>query len=243
VGGRDVDVREARPGRDAALSLLGGFELRCDGDVVALPLSAQRLIAFLALQERSLLRGYVAGRLWPDVPESRSGASLRSALWRLGRRGAAVVEAAGPSLRLAPDVTVDAIEVRRHARTMIAHGPVGEASTWESAALAGVLLPDWYEDWVVIEREQLRQLCLHGLERLAEHLLVDGHHAAAVDVALDAVRLEPLRESAHRLAARIHLAEGNRGEALRWFVAYRDLVAAELGVEPSGAFRQLVGAG
>ena len=62
------------------LGLLRGFELRQDGDVVQLPLSAQRVVAFLALHERPLQRLYVAGSLWLDTTEARANASLRTAL-------------------------------------------------------------------------------------------------------------------------------------------------------------------
>ena len=67
------------------LTLLGGFELVCDGVPLALPMSAQRVIAFVATHVRPIQRGYVAGSLWLETPESRAYANLRSALWRLQR--------------------------------------------------------------------------------------------------------------------------------------------------------------
>ena len=73
------DDGDARPIR---LALLNGFELTNRGLHVDIPLSAQRLLAFLAFQERPLLRLHVAGNLWPDSPEARATANLRSSLWR-----------------------------------------------------------------------------------------------------------------------------------------------------------------
>jgi len=58
-----------------SLSLLDAFELRCDGEPVSLPPSAQRLLALLALHDRPLLRPYVAGTLWLDTPDERASAS------------------------------------------------------------------------------------------------------------------------------------------------------------------------
>src|SRR6267143_7006815 len=72
-------------GRDVRLDLLQGFQLVCSAVVVDLPLSAQRVLAFLALHTRSLTRSYVAATLWMDCAEERAGASLRSALWRINR--------------------------------------------------------------------------------------------------------------------------------------------------------------
>ena len=60
------------------LTLLNAFELVCHDVPVALPMSAQRLVAFLALHNRLLLRSFVAGSLWLDTPEERAHANLRS---------------------------------------------------------------------------------------------------------------------------------------------------------------------
>jgi DNA-binding SARP family transcriptional activator len=230
-------------GTGCHVGLLDGFELRQGGQVVPLPLSTQRVVAFLALHDRPLLRVYVAGQLWPDVPERRSAASLRSALWRLGRPREAVVVATAEHVSLAADVIVDAAEVQRTARRLFDPAPYPRAESLQVAMFAGVLLPDWYDDWVLIMREQVRHWCLHGLERLADVFLELGDHARALDAALEAVRLEPLRESAHRITARIHLAEGNHGEALRRFHAYRAIVRSELGLEPSAQFSALLAVG
>ena len=70
-----------------SLSLLDAFELHCDGEPVELPLSAQRLLAFVALHDHRLLRVYVAGKLWSHVSEERAAGNLRSSLWRLHRQG------------------------------------------------------------------------------------------------------------------------------------------------------------
>src|SRR5271165_4428457 len=70
-----------RPG--ARLTLLGGFGLQVGGTAVPLAAGPQRLVALLALHERALSRGYVAGVLWADSTESRAHGSLRSILWKL----------------------------------------------------------------------------------------------------------------------------------------------------------------
>jgi DNA-binding SARP family transcriptional activator len=53
---------------------------------------------------------------------------------------------------------------------------------------------------------------------------------------------EPLRESAHRILIRIHLAEGNSAEALAQYHRFRALLHDELGLEPSAEMRALVAA-
>src|SRR5882724_10388336 len=95
---------------NVTLALLDSFELRCGGEPVQLPPSAQRLLALVALHERPLLRPYVAGTLWLDTTEDRASANLRSSLWRLNRPGRKLVEATNLQLRLAPEVQVDVRE-------------------------------------------------------------------------------------------------------------------------------------
>src|SRR5207302_4117657 len=104
---RDEVPRNPRGQGSVRLILLNGFELTLDGVVTCLPRSAQRVVAFLALNERPLLRVYVAGTLWPDGTEDLAAASLRTALWKTRPRFYEVVEATRTHLALAPQVTVD----------------------------------------------------------------------------------------------------------------------------------------
>jgi DNA-binding SARP family transcriptional activator len=106
--------------------------------------------------------------------------------------------------------------------------------------LSGELLPGWYEDWVLLERDRLRQLRLHALEALADKLAAVGRHGEALQAAHAAVRLEPLRESARRAMVRIQLAQGNVAEALRTYESFRRYLVDELGVTPSSQMEELV---
>ena len=222
------------------LTLLDTFGLVCDGRAVAVPMSAQRLLALLALHPRPLLRPFVAGTLWPETSEERAHANLRSALWRLHRLGYRFVEAAGPRLSLGSAVEVDLRSSEALARRLLDVGD-GAALPADPSPLFGDLLPDWYEDWVLLERERFRQLRLRALDALCDRLTRAGRHDEALDVGLAALAAEPLRESAHRALVRIHLAEGNAGEALRQYRLCSRLLAEQLGIEPSDQMRALVG--
>jgi len=222
------------------LSLLDGFELRHDGKEVELPPAAQRLLAFLALHDRPLTRVYVAGALWLDATEERSRANLRATLWRLRRPGAPLVEVSTTHVRIGREVVVDVTSLVANAQRLLREDAPQAGPSLEEADLNGELLPDWYDDWVLDERERLRQLRLHALETRAEQLAAAGRYGEAVDAALAAVRAEPLRESGVRALIRVHIAEGNHGEALRRYVAYRDRLRDELGLEPSPQMAALV---
>jgi len=231
-----VSVQASPQPMRTRLTLLGGFELAADGVPVVVPMSAQRVIAFIALHDHPLQRAYVAGSLWLDSPEARAHANLRSALWRLGRHGCTLVDTRDQQLRIDADVAVDVRDVETSIRGMLAGGDVAL-----SASLLGAdLLPDWYEDWVELERERFRQLRLHALEVLCERLTETGRLGEALDAGLAAVAGEPLRESAHRALVRVHLAEGNTAEALRQYRLFRRMLRAQLGLEPSAQIEQLL---
>ena len=118
-------------------------------------------------------------------------------------------------------------------------GPADEF-TADAKLLGGQLLPDWYDEWVLVERERLRQLCLNALERLSCRWLEQGEIALAIDAAFAAVAGEPLRESAHRVLVAAHLAAGNLGEAVRQYEQYQRLLRDALDLEPSAAFKRQV---
>jgi DNA-binding SARP family transcriptional activator len=222
------------------LRLLDGFELLLDGESLSEPLSVQRLLAFLALHDRPPRRVYVAGRLWPETTEVRAFANLRSTLWRAHRCGHQLVEPANSHLRLAADVQVDVHRATADARLLIDGSAEGTDQDPQRFALLSQLLPDWYDDWVDIERERYRQLGLHALEMLAGRLTAQGRSGEAADAAVAAIAGDPLRESAHRSLIRVHLAERNPSEALRQYRSYRAMLSEQLGLNPSDAMEELV---
>src|SRR3954468_24132083 len=198
------------------------------------PEGSKRLLIFLALHRRPIERRRVAGALWPVGSEERAAGNLRSALWRLRGADIDVLLADKTSLRLRDEVTVDVELVSAWATRLIESlVPAQELALSPYWTEALDLLPGWYEDWALMQRERLRQRVLHALEALSHGLLLAGRCAEAVDVALTAVAVEPLRESAQRALFAAHLAEGNRVEVLRCFTAYRALVRRELDVEPA----------
>ena len=239
AGGRAA----GRGGRTApwALSLLHGFELRRGGESVRVPFPAQRVLALLALRRVALRRTYVAGVLWLDATEAHAAGSLRSALWKLRRSCGDLVEDVDHRLRLAPSVSVDVRDAEAWAeRVSNPAVPIDDADL-DAGSWPGELLPDWYEDWVALERERLRQVHAYARETLCSSLVAEGRFAEAIRVGLAAVAREPCRESAHRAVIAAHLGAGNRAEAARQYSLYRSLLADALGLAPSPSLLDLVG--
>src|SRR5262245_44583207 len=164
---RDVVVLESS-GTGRRIDLLQGFAAVDGGRIIHLPLVSQRLLALLALADRPQARVHAAGVLWPEADERHASANLRSTLWRLsGIRPPLVVR--DPSLRLAPGVTVDVrTSYALASRVLDASVPIVDLGGDPTSAFVEDLLPDWNEDWVVIERERFRQVRLHALEALCD---------------------------------------------------------------------------
>jgi DNA-binding SARP family transcriptional activator len=233
---------ERPEGAALQLGLLRGFELRLNGELIQLPLSSQRVLAFLALHDRPLQRLYVAGMLWLDASEEHANGSLRTALWRLRCPDARLVEATTTHLALADEVEVDARVAKGIAKSVIDRVSGACYEVPEALVGSGEILPDWYDDWVFMEREHFRQLRLHALEALCVEMTLEGRFAEAAEAGLAAVDGEPLRESAHRALIAVHLAEGNPGEALRQYRFFQRLLKEELGLEPSRLMVELMDA-
>lgn len=222
------------------LRLLGGFQLlRCGAPLDVLP-SGQRLIAYLAVNHRALQRRHVAFALWLDTTEQRAMANLRSVVWRVNRAAPGLLEPGGSALRLAPGCVVDVRELADHCRGALADAEIAPSALLDPGA--GELLPDWTEEWVLGERERIRQLRLHAMERMSERRLAEGELAWAVELALAVVVEDPLRESAHRCLIRAHLEQGNYGDAFRSYDIYRDQLYEHLGLPPSPQLERLLDA-
>ena len=214
------------------VTLFGTWRLSRDGMALSIPSSAQRLVAFVSLND-SPSRSFAAGTLWPEVTEHRAHASLRSAVWRVAKNAPGLLVARDDRLALADGVTVDVQALRDiFVRFLDDPGDDFDYSRW-SESLTGDLLPGWYDDWVLVERERLRQMRIHALESMARRLGRAHRYAEGIEVGMAAVAVAPLRESAHREVIRIHLAEGNVAEALRQFEVCAQLLRADLGLEPS----------
>jgi DNA-binding SARP family transcriptional activator len=225
------------------VSVLGSFGFLVGGKPRrGLPHGSQQLLAFLALRDRTVARAAIAGTLWPEASEDHAHASLRSALSRLSGIKRTVVRVTSQELSLADGVSVDIRDARLLAHRILNPGADRDIDLRDQAisTLSTDLLPDWYDDWAVAEAEEWRQLRLHALDALAERLTVAGRYSDATSAALAAVKAEPLRETAHAALIRVYVAEGNRAEALSAYERYRDLLRAELGLEPTPLIQALL---
>jgi DNA-binding SARP family transcriptional activator len=228
-------ARRAGDGACVSLRLLGGFSLVAGQVQVQLAASLQRLVALVALRG-PISRHATRSTLWPLTDGMTGGRRLRTSLWRLRTRWPGLVTVAGGDLALGEEVLDDVSELASSADVvMSAETGVPPDAAADVLLRAGPLLPGWHEDWAVLDRERLVTTRMHALEALASRQLLCGRPGAALEAALEAVRADPLRESAHRAVLAAHVADGNFAEAHAHLALAERLMRAELGVRPTAA--------
>lgn len=212
-----------------SVEMLGGFGLFSpEGLERTLGARGQRLVAYLAVCGTSP-RIVVAEALWPGATPPHARSSLRTTVRQVRHDCPTLLLEAVEPLALSRSTVVDVDRVR------------GDDAHLRAADLLvdAELLPGWYEDWVLFERDRLRLQRLLLLENRARQV-VSRDPALALTLAARVVELDPLRESAQRALVEVHLAMGNRVEALRVYREFRSRSIREFGVGPSPQMESLV---
>jgi DNA-binding SARP family transcriptional activator len=207
------------------IQLLGRFAVTTERGSLELPNGSARVLAFLGLHDSPQKRTRVATQLWPNVDIGRALGNLRSALWRVTGSTASIIQPDGDFLSLPPDATCDVALLRQ--ASLEPPPPLDPA---DARKLCAALLPGWYDDWVVIERERLAWRQAHRLETFSIRCFDERRFADAVLYAAASIRIEPLRESAHRALIQAHGALGNSLEVRTHVAFLRNMFQAELGV-------------
>ena len=113
-----------------------------------------------------------------------------------------------------------------------------ESVAHRRAAIAeyrGDLLDGLYDDWVIGERERLRNRYLSALQQTAVQLAAVEDYAEASRFGRELLRCDPLREDTYRLLMELSNHAGDRAGAVRLFHECVSVLQDELGVEPSAA--------
>jgi len=225
-----------------SLTLLGGFQARLDpGSTLSLPTrKAQALMAYLALPPgRAHPRDKLATLLWGGMRDEQARNSLRQALFAL-RRAVAACEpppflAEADTIALDPAaVDVDVARFERQREDGGLHTLERTAALYRGDLLEGLVVDEApFEEWLVNERERLRELALETLARLLARQRRVPDVDAAVRTAQRLLALDPLQEAAHRTLMRLYAEQGRRGAALRQYQQCVGVLQRELGLTRS----------
>ncbi|MGH2967271.1 MAG: AfsR/SARP family transcriptional regulator [Solirubrobacterales bacterium] len=189
------------------------------------------------------------GTDWPaawDVAVRALVSKLRSTLVRVGAPGVLTSGGGAYAMHMPAGSWLDldaASESIHRSETALAagdHSGAGADALAARAIASRPLLPGEESPWLDVLRGRLDDVRLRALECLAEIWIERGDPALGARDAAEAIRIDPYRESAHRLLIRAHLATGDHGAAARAYEACKRLLHDELGVAPSEATEALV---
>jgi DNA-binding SARP family transcriptional activator len=206
------------------------------------------LFAYLVChRQRPITRAELADALWPgDLPSAWETAlnalvsELRAVL--RGVKPTTITLAGvlgGYLLQVGDDAWIDreaAAEAIDQAEGMLRSNDWKGA--WGPSNIAAItarqpFLGGEEAEWITRERMRLQSILLRALDCLTEIWLQNGEPSLALEAAREGVALEPYCETGYQRLMRIHVALGNRAEALRVYERCRLLLANELGTDPS----------
>ncbi len=229
------------------LHLLGDFRLTCD-DAPLEGISAARLqslIAYLALhRDAPQSRQRLAFLFWPDSSETQARNNLRQfvhALRHTAPEISAILQIETQTIQWRRDVELrfDVDEFGRAFKLIEDQGQSRNANAVRAAGerllalYQGDLLPGCYDEWIVPERERLRDQFTQALGWLLVFYEAQRDFAAAIQCARLLIRADPLNEEAYRWLMRLLALTGDRVGELRAFQACASALRRALGIDPS----------
>ncbi|HEY9291024.1 MAG TPA: BTAD domain-containing putative transcriptional regulator [Microlunatus sp.] len=220
------------------LEVLGHWELTADGRRIGLGQREQRLLGLLTVRH-SGSRSLVAGTLWPDSSEALALANLRSAVWKVQHQLPGIIDSGRVELALHPMVRCDVTALRTMIKTC--QSDPAKITVDDLAMLAAPpLLPGWKDEWVLLERERIRNRQLAALQLVARERAAAASFGIAEMAAEAATRLEPLSEDTVELLITARDALGDTAGALQAYRQWERRLRQDLGLDPTPQMRALV---
>jgi predicted ATPase/DNA-binding SARP family transcriptional activator len=227
------------------IHLLGQFKLlAADRPLELRSRPAQSLLAYLALNAGATQRRErLASLLWPDTNESNARGYLRQALWRIRK------SLESGNLNWEDYLQISNISIAFDARSdywLDAEAILGAAEERPVEEIIeivrlyrGELLPGFYEEWVVPERDRLGAAYQQKMNLLLERLIQAGEWHEALEWSEAWIRMGYAPEAAFRAMMRAHAGLGNPGMVSATYQRCVEALERELGLEPSPETQRL----
>ncbi len=237
------------------IQLLGDF-LLVSGDSPVTELSVPRLqslLAYLVLHRNApQARSHLAFLLWPDSTETQAHVNLRKALHHLRQalpyadqflhadRQSLQWRASSAEAPWTLDIEQfeQALARSEQAEQALDMRAMRQALGQALALYRGDLLPGCYDEWILPERDHVRQSFFQAAERLIGLLEQERDYSAAIKIAQRLLHYDPLQEATYRSLMRFYALRGDRAAALRVYHICATVLERELGAEPSQATYQ-----
>ena len=235
------------------LRLLGSLQVICDGSSVTFAYDkVAALLAYLAVESgRPHSREALAELLWPDRPSATSRHSLSQALTALRRavdlQSSLTLNRETIQFNSDDDYSLDVAEFNRLIDASDRHPHPRQEACAECAArleqaaslYLGAFLTQFsigdsaaFEEWALVRRETLHRRGMQALAQLVGYHEAQGDFERAITFARRQLELESWDEAAHRRLMRLLAVSGQRSAALAQYDRCREILTAELGVEP-----------
>ncbi|MBN1149329.1 MAG: tetratricopeptide repeat protein [Anaerolineales bacterium] len=223
------------------IRLFGGLALAWDSaPIPPIPsVKARALLAYLVTyRQQRHTRDLLAGTFWPELPDDAARRRLSQAAWQIRHsfEPHPIIAIEADTLQLAPGLPawVDLEEFTKGYAQAISADPqaLGNCETCIQH-YRGEFLAGYYEDWILAERERLRNMYLAVLGRLVAGYKSQGQYEKALAHARTLLSEEPWFEEGHREVMRLYHLLGRNAEAHRQYQLCRQVLLDELGIEPS----------
>ena len=239
-------------GTGLRLTLLGKPQMSRDGASVTgfIYNKALALLVYLAVTKRPHSRDALAGLLWGEMSDAAAKANLRKIL-------SALREVAGHELIIDRQTVafdaespywLDTEVFESKLQSLTATSLVAPNLTdrdmklldeavqlYKGDFLEGFYVRDApaFEEWILPERERLRQKMQQALYRLAAYFTARGHYIVAIDYTSRLLALEPWHEEVHQQMMLLLALGGQRSAAITQYETCRRLLADEFGARPN----------
>ena len=226
------------------IRLLGQFDIRLEGKRVLIPSRpGQSLFAYLALTAGTpQRREKLAGIFWPEISDDNARKNLRHELWRIRKALAAQQLTPSTEYLLPEEFTItfnreavywlDVAQVERDESDL-------QSLSSNLSLYLGELLPGFYEDWIVLERERIQSVFDTKMEQLVTQLITAERWTAVQEQAERWLSLGNALEPAYRA---LMLTYGTRGDMAKVSSIYQrcmEELDEQFGIEPSAETRAL----
>lgn len=228
------------------LTLLGRIHIAHNGTPVTgfVSTKAQALLCYLAVTGTTHSRDELASLLWSDMPEKEARANLRVVLFNLRQlvEPHLSVDRQAVALNQQRDYWVDVTDFQvGYQRAVAAETEDALASLTRAVELyRGDLMEGLcvrnapvFEEWLLWQRESLRQLGSQALFLLATHQTECREYATAMRLINRMLAMEPWNEEAQRQLMLLLALSGRRSAALAQYETCCRVLEHELRLEPT----------
>lgn len=224
------------------LYFFGQFRIVEGSKPIRLPTrKLELLLSYLVLRPGPHSREKLAAMWWGDVSDVQARASLRNGLAILRKQLSPhflVADRNMVQLNSAYPLWVDTLVFEAHA-TQFLNASSSDEGTTALDLYSGDFLIDFYDDWVLAERERLYRLYAEVLLRLTQEMRARSEYQRALTYAQQLLASDATNERAHQHLMFCYMALGDRNAALRQYEVCLRALREQLAVEPSSTTNSL----